>query len=118
MGTPNANRSSVSPAWCWATFSLGGVLVLSWALLGYALVDSGVSLTYCRAEQDHLRHDIQVFLAAAKGRLASSAFVAARAELDPELPRSLEERNTLRLRTVVLQFGDDALFRGAAPEEP
>jgi hypothetical protein len=90
--------------------------VISWAFLGYRIVDGRVSLTYCRAEQDHLHHDMRVLVGAAKGRLSSDAFVAARGELEPELPRKLDEGNTLVLRTVVLQFGENALLHGVTQE--
>ena len=118
MSTSMEIKPQVSRGWRWATFGLAGVLLLSCAVLAYAVVDGAVSLGYCRAEQGHLKHDIRVLVDAARGRLSSDAFVAARAELDPALPQRLAEDNTLLLESVLLRFGPDALLRGAVVTAP
>jgi hypothetical protein len=114
MDSPPAATSGVARGWRWAALGLATTLVASWALFGYAVLDGGVSLTYCRAEQEHQEHDIAMLVEAGKGRLSSDAFLAARGGLEPELPRRLDEGNTLLLRTVTLRFGEDGVLRGLA----
>src|SRR5688500_14811583 len=113
VGAPAA-KPGVVRGWRLATLGLGTAVVLSWALLGYAVVDGGVSLTYCRAEQEHQEHDIAMLVEAATGHRSSDALLAARAKLEPELPRRLDEGDTLLLRAVTLRFGEDGLLRGRA----
>ena len=111
-----AAQPRVSRAWRWAALGLASLLVLSWTFLGYAVLDGAVSLDHCRLEQGHLKHDIRVLVQAARGKLPSSAFLAARRKLDPELPQRLEQDNTLPLASVALQFGADALLEGVVGE--
>ncbi len=112
MSSPETAQSGVSHGWRRTALGLAGLVVLSWAFLGYTVLDGIVSLDYCRAEGDHLKHDIAVLAEAAKGRLSSGAFLAARAQLDPDLPQRLEQDNTLPLKSIALQFGADALLKG------
>ena len=107
-----------SPRWRWAALSLAVLLLLSWGVLGYAVVDTAMSLDYCRVEQRHLKHDIEVLVRAASGRLSSTTFIDARAQLDPELPHRLDEANTLPLASVALHFGPDAILRGIVGRVP
>jgi hypothetical protein len=114
MSVSTAAGPGASSRWRRATLALAGLLVVSWVWLGYALVDSAVSLDHCRAEQAHLKHDIQVFVEAVKGNLGSGAFLSARVHADPELPQRLAEGNTSLLERVVLKFGPDLLLQGSA----
>jgi hypothetical protein len=117
MASSTVTPARVSAAWRRATFALAAALILSWAVLGYAVVDGGISLSYCRAEQEHQKADIRTLVEASKGRLTSETYLAARASMDPALPHKLEEGGTLLLRTLTLQFGADGVLRGIA-EEP
>ena len=106
--------TTVSPRWRTASLVLVALLVISWAYLGYWSLDTRVSLTYSRAEQEHMHHDIQFLVAAGTGRLSTKDFLVVRARQEPELPARLDEGNTLLLRTVTLQFGEDAMLKGMA----
>ena len=106
----------VSPRWRTATLALVALLISSWAYLGYWALDSGVSLSYCRSEQDYMHHDIQFLVVAATRHLSSRDFLEVRAKQEPELPARLDEGNTLLLRSVTLQFGEDALLKGLAAQ--
>jgi hypothetical protein len=114
MASDTVTPAGVSRAWRWAALFLAVGLILSWAVLGYAIVDGGVSLTYCRADQEHQEHDIRMLVEASKGRLTSTDYLAARAALEPELPQRLDEGHTLGLRTLALRFGEDGVLRGLA----
>ena len=103
----------VSGRWRTATLALLALLVSSWAYLGYSVLDAGVSLSYCRAEEEHMHHDIQFLVSAATGRLLAGDFLAVRAHTEPELPARLDDANTLLLRTVTLQFGEGSLLTGS-----
>jgi len=105
-------NGATTQRWRWATFGLAGVLVVSWAGLGYAILDGGVSLTHCRDQQAYQEHDITMLVEAARGRLSSDAFLAARAALEPELPRKLDDGDTLLLRTITLRFDKGGLLQG------
>jgi len=48
----NGPPTGVPRGWPWATFALAAALVVSWAILGCAVFDGAVSLTYCRAEPE------------------------------------------------------------------
>ena len=91
----NDNQPTPRNWWRWAAVTLALALLASWAGLGYLVLDGAISLDYCRVEQGHLNHDIRVLVEAAKGRLDASAFVEARARIDPELPRRLDEDHRL-----------------------
>ena len=117
MASGTVAPAMVPSAWRWVALALAAALILSWAVLGYAVLDSGVSLTYCRAEQEHQQHDIRMLVEASKGRLTSEAYLAARAALEPDLPRRLDDGHTLRLHALTLRFGDDGVLRGIA-EQP
>ena len=111
----NTNEvTTISPRWRTATLVLVVLLVISWAYLGYWSLDTGVTLTYSRAEQEHMHHDILFLVAAGTGRLSKKEFLEVRARQEPELPVRLDEGNTLLLRTVTLQFGEDAILKGIA----
>jgi hypothetical protein len=116
--TTLANSGRVSAAWRWTALGLGGVLVVSWGFLGYRILDTAISLDYCRVEQSHLRHDMRLIINAAAGKLSSSAFLAAQAEIDPELPHRLDEDRVLPLRTGILRFREDGILQGLEREEP
>ena len=100
--------------WRWATLTLAAVLIVSWVVLGHAVLDGGVSLTYCRDQQTYQEQDIRMLVEAAKGKLTSDAFLAAQAVIEPELPRRLDD-DTLLLKTVTLRFGKDGVLLGTQP---
>ena len=111
------DQAKVGRVWRTAALSLVGLLVASWAFaayLAYAVVDTGVSLSYCRSEQDHLKHDVQVLVRAGRGHLSLGTLVAARDEVDPELRGKIDDQQELQLRSVRLQFGQDGLLMGLA----
>jgi hypothetical protein len=112
----NAIKPTSRNWWRWAAVTLAVTLVASWAGLGYLVLDGAISLDYCRVEQGHLNHDIRVLVEAAKGRLDASTFVEARARIDPELPRRLDEDDRLGLESVSLQFGKGGALQGLVSE--
>ncbi|MBI4537087.1 MAG: hypothetical protein HY712_03920 [candidate division NC10 bacterium] len=105
----------MSPWWRTAAIALALALVVSWGYHGYRLLDMGISLTYCRAEQEHSQYDIEFLVRTGVDRLSSSDFLATQARLEPALPQRLEEGNTILLRTVTLRLGADSLLKGTVP---
>jgi hypothetical protein len=108
----NTSLTGVSPRWRTAGVLLGAALLASWAYFAYVALDTGVSLTDCRAEQEHLQNDVQFLVSAASGHVTARDVLAARARQEPALPQRMENGNTLLLRTVTLQFGEDSLLKG------
>ena len=106
--------ATVSTRWRTAALILAAGVMLSWAYSAYRLLDAGISLTYCRAEQEHLQHDVAFLVAAGAGRLSVEDVLAVRAKQDPALPMRLDEGRTLLLRSVTLQFGKDGKLIGLA----
>jgi len=88
----------------------------SWAYSAYRLLDAGISVTYSRAEQEHLQHDIAFLVAVGAGRLSVEDVLAVRARQDPDLPLRLDKDGTLLLRSVTLQFGKDGKLTGLASQ--
>jgi hypothetical protein len=102
--------------WRWAAVTLALALLASWVGLGYLVLDGAISLDYCRVEQGHLNHDIRVLVEAAKGRVDANTFIEARARIDPELPRRLDENERLGLNSVSLQFNKAGALQGLVSE--
>ena len=113
----NTRDARAGKGWRIAALSLSAVLILSWALaayLAYAFLDTGVSLSYCRSEQDYLKHDLQVLVTAGRGRLSRSTVVNARDEVDPALRGKSDGPLELQLESIKLQFGEDGLLVGVS----
>jgi hypothetical protein len=112
MNSEKVQTHKVSRSWKWAALVMGTLLILSWATLGFALLDGATSLEYCRVEQAHLRHDIRFLVQAAKAKVPSTAFLETRARLYPGLPKleALEPNRTLGLETIALQFDKTGLL--------
>jgi hypothetical protein len=115
-GAEASYLATLSARWRTASLLLAAVVILSWTYSAYQMLDAGISLTYCRAEQEHLQHDIAFLVAAGTGRLSAEEFLVTRAKQDPDLPTRLDENSTLLLRSVTLQFGQDGKLTGLASQ--
>jgi hypothetical protein len=93
--------------WRWATFGLLVLLVLSWGLLGYALLDSAISLDYCRVAQRGLQDDVALLVDAGHGVIGRDDVLAARAARWPELGDKVQPDGSILLSRGALQFGED-----------
>lgn len=98
--------------WRWATFGLLVLLVLSWGLLGYSLLDSAISLDYCRVAQRGLQDDVALLVDAGRGVIDRDEVLAARAARWPELGGRVEPDGSILLSRGALQFGEDATLVG------